>query len=167
MSPVVVRAATAGDVEAITRIYNHAVEHTTASWDLEPVSLDSRRQWFDEKQAGGWPVLVAEVAEQVVGWSTVGPFRPKDGYRHTVEHSVYVADGHRGMGLGRALLEPLIQACRQRGVRAIVGGLDAANTASLEFHRRLGFVESGRLPQVGRKFGRWLDLVFTVLVLED
>ncbi|RCK67933.1 N-acetyltransferase [Desertihabitans brevis] len=161
-----IRPATSADVEAITTIYNHAVQHTTASWDLEPVTTASRLAWFEEKLGEGWPVLVAEVDGAVVGWSTIGPFRPKDGYQYTVEHSVYVAEGQRGLGLGRALVEPLIEECRRRGVHAIVGGLDAANEASLAFHRRLGFVESGRLPQVGRKFDRWLDLVFTVLVLD-
>ncbi|MVA77629.1 GNAT family N-acetyltransferase [Auraticoccus sp. F435] len=161
-----VRSAGGSDVEAITAIYNDAVEHSTASWDLEPVTPASRAAWLAEKQDGGWPVLVAEVDGEVVGWSSMGPFRPKDGYRHTVEHSVYVADGQRGRGVGRALLEPLIEECRRRGVHAMVGGLDASNAGSLAFHRRLGFVEVGRLPQVGRKFDRWLDLVFTVLLLD-
>lgn len=162
-----VRPAVAADVVAVTEIYNHAVGHTTASYDLEPVSLLSRELWFAEKQADGWPVLVAEVDGVVVGWSTVGPFRPKAGFQYTVEHSVYVADGQRGRGIGRALLVPLIEECRRSGVHAMVGGLDAENAGSLAFHRRLGFVEAGRLPQVGRKFDRWLDLVFTVLLLDD
>ncbi|SDE66175.1 GNAT family N-acetyltransferase [Auraticoccus monumenti] len=162
-----VRPAMAVDVVAITDIYNHAVVHTTASYDLAPVSLLSRELWFAEKQADGWPVLVVEVQGVVVGWSTFGPFRPKAGFQHTVEHSVYVADGHQGHGLGRALLQPLIEECRRRGVHAMVGGLDADNAGSLAFHRRLGFVEAGRLPQVGRKFDRWLNLVFAVLLLDE
>jgi L-amino acid N-acyltransferase len=161
------RPATAADVEAITAIYNDAVRRTTASWDLEPVSVASRRAWLEDKLGEGWPVLVVEVDGVVAGWSTIGPFRPKDGFQYTVEHSVYVADGHQGRGLGRALLEPLLTECRRRGVHAVVGGLDATNEASLAFHRRFGFVEAGRLPQVGRKFDRWLDLVFVVLLLDD
>lgn len=162
-----VRQAVVADVQAITDIYNAAVVSTTASYDLAPVSLLSRELWFAEKQADGWPVLVAEVDGVVVGWSSFGPFRPKAGFQHTVEHSVYVAEGQQGRGLGRALLEPLIQECRRRGVHAMVAVLDAGNVGSLAFHGRLGFVEAGRLPQVGRKFDRWLDLVLSVLLLDD
>ncbi|MFC4636754.1 GNAT family N-acetyltransferase [Deinococcus hohokamensis] len=165
--PVTVRPATRADVPAILEIYNEAVEHTTASYDLAPVSLDSRLVWFDHKKADGWPVLVAEDgAGQVAGWATFGPYRDKAGYNATVEHSVYVRAGGRGAGVGRTLMGPLIQEARQRKLHIMLGVVDADNAGSIRFHEGFGFEVTGRLPQVGRKFGRWLDAVFLVLQLE-
>ncbi|MFC4425476.1 GNAT family N-acetyltransferase [Deinococcus navajonensis] len=163
---VTVRPAVRADVPAILEIYNEAVEHTTASYDLAPVSLESRLSWFDHKQVANWPVLVAEDGEQVVGWATFGPFREKAGYNATVEHSVYVRAGGRGAGVGGALMTPLIQEARQRRLHVMLGVVDADNAGSIRFHERFGFVVTGRLPQVGRKFGRWLDAVFLVLALD-
>ncbi|NTY02152.1 GNAT family N-acetyltransferase [Deinococcus sp. JMULE3] len=164
-SPVTVRAAARADVPAITDIYNHAVEHTTASYDLEPVTLESRLDWFDEKTAHGWPVWVAVSGEEVVGWATFGPFRAKPGYRFTAEHSVYVRDGLRGQGVGGALMLPLIEEARARGLHSLIGGVDAENAGSLAFHERLGFTPVAHFRQVGHKFGRWLDLVFVQRLL--
>ena len=164
--PYSVRPATRADVPAILDIYNHAVLHTTASYDLEPVSLQSRLEWFDHKQAGGWPVLVAVGGGEVGGWATFGPFREKPGYRFTAEHSVYVRGGLRGQGLGRALLETLIVEAHGRGLHTLIGGVDADNAGSIAFHGRLGFTQVAHFRQVGHKFGRWLDLVFLQLTLE-
>lgn len=164
--PPTLRPATRGDVPAILGIYNHAVEHTTASYDLEPVDLDSRLAWFDDKRAEGWPVLVAADRGEVIGWATFGPFRVKLGYRFTAEHSVYVREDQRGAGVGRSLLLALIGDARSRGLHALVGGVDAENAASIAFHERLGFVRVAHFRQVGHKFGRWLDLVFLQLLLD-
>lgn len=155
-----VRPARRADLPAILAIYNEAVLHTTASYDLEPVSLESRLAWFDHKCSGGWPVLVIERQGRTVGWSSYGPFRDKPGYRHTVEHSVYVAADARGRGLGTALLNPLIERAGADGHHVMVAGVDADNAGSLRFHERLGFVQVAHFRQVGHKFGRWLDLVF-------
>lgn len=166
-SSVTVRPARRDDVPAILDIYNHAVEHTTASYDLAPVSLASRLAWYDHKVDAGWPVLVAEHAGQVIGWATFGPFRDKPGYAHTVEHSVYVRDGHRGAGTGLALMTALIDDACARRHHVMIGGVDADNTGSLAFHERLGFTRVAHFRQVGRKFGRWLDLVFLQRPLTD
>jgi L-amino acid N-acyltransferase YncA len=159
MSPLV-RPATRADVPATLEIYNHAVLYTTASYDLEPVSLETRLEWFDRKREADWPVLVIEDGTGVMGWATYGPFREKHGYAGTVEHSVYIRDGLRGRGLGRALMTALIEDARAAGFHVMVGGVDAANADSLAFHARLGFVQVAHFRQVGRKFGRWLDLAF-------
>lgn len=150
--PSPVRPATRADVPAILEIYNHAVLHTTASYDLEPVSLESRLAWFDQRVRGGWPVLVTALDGEVTGWATFGPFREKPGYRFTAEHSVYVRHDCRGQGLGRAL-------------HSLVGGVDAGNAGSLAFHEGLGFRQVAHFREVGFKFGRWLDLVFLQLPL--
>ncbi|CAM3643738.1 GNAT family N-acetyltransferase [Deinococcus frigens] len=163
----VVRPATRADVPATLEIYNHAVLHTTASYDLAPASLETRVAWFDHKQEAGWPVLVLEQAGEVVGWATYGPFRKKPGYAGTVEHSVYIRVGLRGAGLGRSLLTALIADATARGFHVMVGGVDAENAGSLAFHERLGFVQVAHFRQVGRKFGRWLDLAFLQLTLNE
>ncbi|AXG98669.1 GNAT family N-acetyltransferase [Deinococcus wulumuqiensis] len=162
-----VRPAVLADVPGILDIYNHAVLHTTATYDLEPVSLDSRLSWFSARQQSGFPVLVAEgEGAEVLGFASYGPFREKAGYAATVEHSVYVREGHQGAGLGRALMTPLIAAAREQGLHVMLGGIDADNAGSLAFHRRLGFEEVAHFRQVGRKFGRWLDVVFMQLTLD-
>ncbi|MGO4956202.1 N-acetyltransferase family protein [Luteococcus sp. Sow4_B9] len=158
-----IRAATHEDLPVITEIYNEAGVGTTASYDLEPVSVENRRVWLDERINGGTPVLVAEDDGTVLGYASYGTFRDKAGYAHTVEHSVYVARGARALGVGRMLMLALIDRARGDGVHAMIGVLDADNEASVHFHEKLGFVEVGRLPQVGRKFDRWLDAVFMQL----
>jgi L-amino acid N-acyltransferase len=160
-----VRAAARKDVKAINGIYNQAVEHTTASWDWTSEPLETRLEWFDHKVAGGWPILVAEDQSGVVGWSSYGPFRDKDGYHQTVEHSVYVDLDRRGGGIGTALLVPLIEQARADGHHVMIGGVSADNLGSVAFHERHGFVEVARFTEVGRKFDRWLDLVFLQLTL--
>ncbi|GGL73581.1 phosphinothricin acetyltransferase [Deinococcus aerolatus] len=168
--PPRVRPATRADVPAMLEIYNHAVLHTTASYDLEPVVLETRLAWFDHKQVAGWPVLVLEepgevTGDRVIGWATYGPFREKPGYAGTVEHSIYVREDRRGSGLGHLLMLALIADARARGFHVMVGGVDASNAGSLAFHARLGFVQVAEFRQVGRKFGRWLDLAFVQLLL--
>jgi len=162
---VIPRAATRSDVPAITVIYNQAVALTTATYDLEPVSLANRLAWFDAKVAGGWPVLVADAGGEIRGWGSFGPFREKAGYRYTVEHSVYIDESARGAGVGSALLQALVAQARDRGLHVMIGGVDADNAGSIAFHERHGFRVVGRLPQVGRKFDRWLDLVYLQLDL--
>lgn len=158
--PPVIRPAAEADLPAITAIYNEAGVQTTASYDLEPVQVDERRAWWQAKLAKDHPVLVAELDGVVTGFAAYGTFRDKAGYAHTVEHSVYVADGHRASGVGRMLMLALLDHAKGHGVHAMIGVLDADNEASVAFHEKLGFVEVGRMPEVGFKFGRWLDAVF-------
>jgi len=158
--PPVIRSANHEDLPAIVEIYNEGGVATSASYDVEPVTLEDRAAWFERLRNQGHPVLVLEENGQVVGFASYGPFRDKAAYRHTVEHSVYVAEGSRSNGVGRMLLCALLDHARGRGVHVMLGVLDADNTASRAFHKSLGFIESAVLPEVGRKFGRWLDVVF-------
>jgi phosphinothricin acetyltransferase len=144
----------------ILAIYNHAVVSTTAIWNDAVVDLENRRQWWRGRTEAGFPILVAVAAGEVLGYASYGPFRPFDGYRQTVEHSVYVAEGARRRGVATALVEALEAEARRVGMHVMIGGIAADNAASLRLHEKLSFVETGRLPQVGWKFGRWLDLVF-------
>ena len=161
----IIRDATEADLPAILAITNEAIANTTAVWNNTPATLAARTAWMHERQARGFPVLVAAEAAQVLGFASFGDFRPFEGYLHTVEHSIYVAPEAQGRGVGRALLGELILRARRIGKHVIVAGIEAGNTASITLHERSGFVETGRLPEVGQKFGRWLDLVFMQLTL--
>jgi phosphinothricin acetyltransferase len=160
-----VRAAGEHDLTGILAIYNHAVEHTTAIWNEVLVDLDNRRAWWRGRVDAGFPVLVATGGDQILGYASYGPFRAFDGYRRTVEHSVYVAESARRRGAATALIEALEAEARRGGMHVILGGIAADNEPSLRLHRKLGFVETARMPEVGQKFGRWLDLVFMQKVL--
>ncbi len=163
-----IRDAEDHDLPAIAAIYNDAVRQTTAIWNDSPVDVENRRQWRADRQRLGYPVLVAvDPADAVIGYASFGDWRAFDGYRHTVEHSVYVHSDQRGGGLGGALLQGLIERARAMGKHVMVAGIEAGNTASIRLHERLGFEHVGLLPQVGTKFGRWLDLAFLQLRLDD
>lgn len=163
-----IRDAHAGDAGAIAAIYNDAVEHTTAIWNETVVDAENRRAWLTDRQAAGFPVLVAvDGAGAVIGYASYGPWRAFDGYRHTVEHSVYVRGDQRGRGVGERLLRTLIDRAQGSGVHVLVAGIEAGNAASIRLHERLGFDDAGTLREVGTKFGRWLDLTFMQLTLAE
>jgi len=162
---VQVRDAEPSDLPAILEIYNEAVANTTASWDYEPWTPVQHADWYAHKVEGGFPLLVAEDDGVVVGYATYSAFREKIGYALTREHSVYLSPDARGRGIGKLLMVGLIELARRDGVHVLVGALSADNEASIRLHESLGFTEVGRLPQTGRKFGRWLDLVYVQLVL--
>ena len=156
---VVVRNATEADLPAIVDIYNEVIANSTAIWIDDPLTLDDRRAWLAMRRQQNYPVLVAERDGALVGFASFGEFRPQNGFRFTVEHSVHVKAGVRGGGVGLALMNALVSKARDLGKHIIVGAVDASNDASMRFHLKLGFVETGRMPQVGYKFGRWLDMV--------
>lgn len=161
--PLTIREATATDVPAILAIINHAIIHTTAVYDYEPRSLATQQAWFDQKQAAGMPVVVAEENGAVIGFGSYGIFRPWAGYRFSAEHSIYVAEPAQKKGVGRAMLTELIGRAKAQGFHTLIAGIDASNAGSQAFHRAFGFVEVGRFREVGYKFDTWLDLVFMQL----
>ncbi len=164
-----VRDASLDDLPAIVELLNVGVVETTAVYADTPFTPADRTDWFRAKAARGFPVLVADVGGEVAGYATYGDFRDSTvltGYRFTVEHSVHVAGAHWGSGVGRSLVEALIDRAARARMHVMVGAIDAENVGSIEFHRRLGFVETARMPQVGFKFGRWLDLVLMQRTIE-
>ena len=165
---MIIRDAQEADLPGIAAIYNHAVAHTTAIWNDAPVDIANRRAWLSDRNRAGYPVLVAaDDGDAVLGYASFGDWRAFDGYRHTVEHSVYVREDQRGAGIGRALMLALIERARQLGKHVMVAGIEAGNTASIRLHETLGFRQVGLLPQVGAKFGAWLDLAFLQLTLDQ
>ncbi|MBA3483993.1 MAG: N-acetyltransferase [Pirellulales bacterium] len=181
MQPPTIRLATAADLPAINAIYNHYVPISTTTYDYEPMPLEERQRWFARHDAIH-PVTVAyhdveeltsslalspqPPAPTIVGWGSLHTFRNKPGYRLTVENSVYVHPDNQREGIGSAILLDQIARARALGLRAIVAGIDAEQTASLALHYKRGFREVGRFGQIGYKFDRWLDVIFMELILE-
>lgn len=161
-----IRDATPADLPGILGIYNDAVVNTTAIWNDYQVDLPNRQAWYTLRQQQGYPILVAvDEADQVLGYASFGDWRPFDGFRHTVENSVYVRDGQRGLGVGAQLLAQLVERARACGKHVVVAAIESGNAASISLHERHGFNITGQMPQVGLKFGRWLDLTFMQLML--
>ncbi len=156
----VVRAAEPRDIAAIARIYEHAVHHGTASFEIEPPSETEMARRYDALRAAGYPYLVAEVDGAVAGYGYVGPYRARPAYHWSVEDSIYIAPQLQRRGIGRALLGRLIAEAQAGGFRQMIAVIgDSANAASIELHRAADFRMVGTFDNVGFKFGRWLDSV--------
>lgn len=157
---MLLRAATAADLPAITAIYAQAVREGTASFELVPPGLEEMARRMAAIAEQGYPYLAAEIDGAFAGYAYANAFRPRAAYRHTVEDSIYVAPGFHGRGIGRALLDALIDACERRGYRQMVAVIgDSANEGSIALHRACGFTHMGTLAATGLKFGRWVDTV--------
>lgn len=161
-----IRHATTDDAAAIAEIYNDAVLNTTAIWNDVLVDTQNRETWLMDRTNAGYPVFVAVSGDIVIGYASYGPWRAFDGYALSAELSVYVHKDHRGKGQGRSLLQTLIDSAKEQGLHVLIAGIDATNEASIALHASLGFKETAHMPQVGKKFGRWLDLVFLQLQLD-
>lgn len=159
---VTIRAGREDDVPALTRIYNHFVEHTHVTFDLEPFTVEARRDWFGHyAETGRHRLLVAESGDGgVVGYATSGRFRDKPAYAPSVETTVYCSPEAVGHGVGSALYEALFASLGSEDVHRAYAGVALPNDASLALHRRFGFVEIGTFHEVGRKFGKWWDVTW-------
>jgi phosphinothricin acetyltransferase len=147
------------DAEAIRSIYNPEVSESTVTFDLVPRSLADQLAWIEE-HSGGHPAIVAvDDASIVVGFASLSPYRPRAAYATTVENSVYVRRDRRGEGIGRLLLAELVELARSHGFHAVIARIVGEHEASIALHRACGFAEIGREREVGRKFGKWLDVV--------
>ncbi|WP_224962175.1 GNAT family N-acetyltransferase [Geomonas subterranea] len=163
----IVRCSFERHADAILEIFNEAILHSTALYDYNARTRQSMVDWFEAKRTGGFPVIGIEDGDGVLlAFGSYGTFRVFPAFKYTVEHSVYVHKDHRGRGLGRTVIKELIAAARENDVHAMIGGIDATNAKSIALHEQLGFKHVGTLPQVGFKFGRWLDLTFYQLLLE-
>ena len=168
MSAAEIRPAVAADLSAITEIYGHAVRHGTATFELIPPDLAEMTRRFGALMDGGFPYLVALLESQVVGYAYAGAYRPRPAYRFTVENSVYLQPAIHRRGIGMQLLQRLIAESEARGYRQMIAVIgDSANAGSVGVHARTGFRLIGTHPNVGFKFGRWLDTVMMQLALGD
>jgi phosphinothricin acetyltransferase len=155
-----IAAATRTQLPSILAIYNEVIRNTTAVYSDAEVTLEDRERWFDAKLTRGFPVLIAADSSGVLGFGTFGEFRAWPCYRHSVEHSVHVRADCRRRGIGRAIVLALIDAAAAMHKHVMIAGIDAENVISISLHESLGFEIVGHFHQVGRKFGRWLDLKF-------
>ena len=159
-----IRPAAADDAEAIRAIRNDVIEHSTAMWTTQLLTAEDGKAWMEENLARR-SAYVAEASGDVIGFANWAPWRPKDGYRHTVEDSVYLVAGHQGRGIGAELLRTLIAGASESGAHVMMACIEATNATSVALHARQGFEVVGTAREVGHKFGRWLDLTMMRLAL--
>lgn len=154
-----IRPATVADLPAINDIYNHYVPLSTCTYQTEPETAEGRAAWF-ARHGAAHPVIVAVRGGEIVGWGSLSPFRPREAYSRTVENSVYVRHDCHRQGIGSILLADLIVRARAAGHHVIIAVIDSSQAGSIALHTRHGFAECGRLHEVGRKFGQWLEVVY-------
>lgn len=164
---ILVRKGEKADLPYILEIVNYEIEHSAAIYDYRARTLEEQWEWYEYKVNNQFPLLVAVEGNTVTGFGTYGPFREKVGYRRTVEHSIYIHRKYRGLGVGSILMKELIARARTEKYHTMIAGIDSSNKASIDFHRKFGFYEVGKFREVGYKFGRWLDVVFMQLMLEE
>ena len=161
-----IREATKSDLIDILEIYNDAIINTTAVYTYKAQTINDRKKWFESKGSEGYPILVVEENNRVIGFATLGPFRAWPAYKYTIEHSIYVDTKYRNKGTGTLLAKELIRISNERGFATMVAGIDESNEKSIKLHEKLGFSYSGKINKAGFKFGKWLNLVFYQLELD-
>ncbi len=153
-------------LEAIRAIFNDAIVNTTALYDYEPRSVEVMQAWFAVKEEKKLPVIgVLDDDGTLMGFGSYGPFRPHAAYQFSIEHSIYVDTRFRGRGLGRRILQRLIEKAREQRYHMMIGVIDAENATSIALHEKMGFAHCGHIKEAGFKFGRWLDLELMQLIL--
>jgi L-amino acid N-acyltransferase YncA len=168
MSAPEIRPATEADLPIVTEIYEHAVRYGTATFELIPPDLAEMTRRFRALADGGFPYLVAVLDGSLAGYAYAGPYRPRPAYRFTVENSIYLKPAIHRRGVGLKLMQELLRQCEQRGYRQMIAVIgDTANAGSIGVHTRCGFQMIGTHPNVGLKFGRWLDTVMMQLALGE
>jgi phosphinothricin acetyltransferase len=154
------------DCEAILEIINYNIEHATALYDYHPRTLAEQLAVFEDKIQKNFPIIVAYEKEQIVGFGYYSEFRFKDGYKFTVEHSVYVNKDFQGKKIGNLLLAQLIELAKKQKLHTMIAVIDSENLGSVKFHENFGFKTVGVLKETGYKFDKWLDSVFMQLFLK-
>jgi phosphinothricin acetyltransferase len=161
MSALVIRPGRSGDVVELTELYNYYIRETPITFDIQPFTVEQRKEWFAKfGSTGRYRILVAEDGGEVVGFASSSPFRPKAAYDTSVEVSIYLRHDRKGRGIGAKLYEALFEAIRGEDIHVALAGITLPNEASLAIHKRFGFVDVGVYHEVGRKFGRFWDVVW-------
>ncbi|MBY0456613.1 MAG: GNAT family N-acetyltransferase [Gemmataceae bacterium] len=164
MPDFAIRLAALDDAEPIRAIYNHYVQTSTCTYQIELETAEERLAWMRER-SDRYPATVAESGGVVIGWAALSPWKSRCGYAWAAEASVYIHPDHHRKGIGRALLLDLIARAKVAGLHTIIGGASSDQTASLALQLAVGFEVMGHFREVGRKFDRWLDVTYTQLVL--
>ncbi len=167
LNSVHIRSATRQDLPEMLKIFNYEIVHTPYVYIYHAWTLEYFTNWFEEKQLNGFPVLVAETNHRLAGYATYGRFRNREAYNTTVEYSVYIHLNHRKQGIAKNLVHELIKIAKEQGLHSMIGGLDAENKASHEFHKKMGFKEVANIKSVAKKFDEWRDLVLFQLMLSN
>ena len=164
---ITIRDAREDDISAILDIYNEAILNTTAVYSEQPHTLQMRLDWYHDRINNNFPVFIADADGRVAGFASFAQFRAWPCYRYSVETSVYVETSFRGKGISKILLQSLIDRAKQMNIHAVIAGISADNTISINLHSSFGFEEIANFKEVGYKFGRWLDLKFFELLLSN
>ena len=164
---MIIRRAERGDVPAMREIFNEVLRNSNSIYREEEVDLAERYAWFDEKMDHGYPIFGAYEENKLIGYAGYGSWRAAQGYRKTVELTIYVDNKYRGTGVGSLLMQTIIDQAKSNGYHVMLGAIDAENKGSIEFHKRFGFIETARMPEVALKHGQWLNLVFMQLNLAN
>jgi L-amino acid N-acyltransferase YncA len=162
---IILRAATLGDISAITGIYSHYVRNSVATFEEVPPSIDEMADRFRDIQTRALSYLVAVLDGNIIGYAYASPYRPRSAYRFTVEDSVYIHADYIGKGYGKALLQKLITECAALGLKQMLAVISGTTPDSFKLHEKLGFAPAGILPKVGYKFNTWLDVSIMSLSL--
>lgn len=152
-----VRRATEGDLEAITHIYNEAIRTTVATFDTQPKTMEEQKAWFSA-HGPRYPILVAQEGGLVIGWASLSMWSDRCAYSDTAEISVYVKEEHKGKGVGRQLMEALMREGQAAGLHTVIARISEGNEVSIRLHRSFGFEHIGIMREVGKKFGRLIDV---------
>ncbi|MDY6551574.1 GNAT family N-acetyltransferase [Acinetobacter sp. YIM 103518] len=165
----IIRPATEQDLPEILEIYNAEILNGLATWNEQPYDLKYFQTWLKQLQQQNFPVFVIEdsIKNKVAGYADYASFRNFSGYKYSVEHSVYISPEYAKQGLGKRLMQHLIEHAKLNNMHVMIAGIDHENIGSIELHKKLGFVQTGYMPQVGQKFGNWRDLVLMQLMLNN
>ena len=153
-----IRLAKQIDAEAIREIYNHEVRNSTATFDLVERTTQEQEEWLDER-SGAFSVLIAEIGDKILGFASLSPYKSRAAYRTTVEDSIYINEEFRNQGIAGKLLSHLLEVAESSGFHAVIARIGGANEASISLHQRFGFEIVGTEKEIGRKFGKWQDVV--------
>jgi L-amino acid N-acyltransferase YncA len=162
---LIIRKATIQDLRAITEIYNQAVLHTTATFDTAGKTVEEQRVWFDH-HGPKYPILVAQEDKEIIGWASMSAWSDRCAYSATAEGSIYVKEGHQGKGLGRKLSEAILKAGKEAGLHTAILRIAEGNEASLKLAKLLGFKDIGVMKEVGKKFGKLLDVTLMQIIFD-
>lgn len=162
-----IRTATTGDLPHILYIINHTITTSTSDYRYDTINITDLYCWYDERTKNHDPVFVATIDDLVVGYATYCQFRERIGFQYSVEHSIYCHHDYQGKGIGRLLMNELIAYAKDQKIHTMVACIDSDNANSIAFHEKQGFLNVGQMKEVGYKFGRYLDMTFMQLMLNN